>query len=110
MITHEFAFSDVLEAFAVAGRPAARDEGHAEAGMTPRVSAASLIDFATSSLQRLGMEPAKADAVADVLVEGDLLGPHDARAAAAAALLEEIEKKQMTVSGGRTSSRTIRPR
>src|SRR4029078_3560375 len=81
------------------GRPPPRDEGHAEAGMTLRVPAASLIGFATSSLQRMGMEPAKADAVADVLVEGDLLGhtthgPHCLRL-----YLREIEKKQMTVAG-----------
>ena len=43
--------------------------------MTARISADSLIGFATASLQRMGMEPAKAEAVADVLVEGELLGP-----------------------------------
>ncbi|MDI9330834.1 MAG: Ldh family oxidoreductase [Alphaproteobacteria bacterium] len=42
----------------------------------PRYTPQSLIDFATRTLQAVGMEPAKADCVALTLVEGDLLG-HD---------------------------------
>jgi L-lactate dehydrogenase len=67
--------------------------------MTPRVQAASLIGFATSSLQRMGMEPAKADAVADVLVEGDLLGHTTHGLQLLPLYLSEIDKKQMTVAG-----------
>ena len=67
--------------------------------MTPRVPADSLIGFATSSLQRMGMEPAKADAVADVLVEGDLLGHTTHGLQLLPLYLSEIEKKQMTVAG-----------
>ena len=67
--------------------------------MTPRVPADSLIGFATSSLQRMGMEPAKADAVADVLVEGDLLGHTTHGLQLLPLYLSEIEKKQMTIAG-----------
>jgi LDH2 family malate/lactate/ureidoglycolate dehydrogenase len=67
--------------------------------MTPRVPAASLIGFATAALQRMGMEPAKADAVADVLVEGDLLGHTTHGLQLLPLYLSEIEKKQMTVAG-----------
>jgi L-lactate dehydrogenase len=67
--------------------------------MTPRVPAASLIGFASASLQQMGMEPAKADAVADVLVEGDLLGHTTHGLQLLPLYLAEIEKKQMTVAG-----------
>lgn len=44
--------------------------------MTARYDAAALAGFATALFEASGMEPAKAAVVADVLVEGDLLG-HD---------------------------------
>jgi L-lactate dehydrogenase len=67
--------------------------------MTPRVSAASWVAFGSGALQRAGMERAKADAVADVLVEGDLLGHTTHGLQLLPLYLGEIEKKQMTVAG-----------
>ena len=67
--------------------------------MTPRVPASSLIAFATTALQRVGMEAAKADAVADVLVEGDLLGHTTHGLQLLPLYLAEIEKKQMALAG-----------
>ena len=40
----------------------------------PRYSAPALLEFASALLQRAGMESDKADATADILLEGDLLG------------------------------------
>ena len=42
--------------------------------MNPRIPAATLIEWARSLLTRAGLEDDKARAVAEVLVEGDLLG------------------------------------
>ena len=42
--------------------------------MSERFNAGALRTFATTVLRRVGMEEAKADAVAEILVEGDLLG------------------------------------
>lgn len=67
--------------------------------MTLRVPATSLVAFATTALQRAGMEPAKADAVADVLVEGDLLGHTTHGLQLLPLYLAEIEKGQMTIAG-----------
>jgi LDH2 family malate/lactate/ureidoglycolate dehydrogenase len=67
--------------------------------MTPRFAAAALTDFATAVLQRAGMEPAKAEAVADILVEGDLLGHTTHGLQLLPLYLAEIEKGQMTLSG-----------
>ena len=67
--------------------------------MSLRIPATSLIDFATAALQRAGMEREKADAVADVLVEGDLLGHTTHGLQLLPLYLAEIEKRQMTVAG-----------
>ena len=67
--------------------------------MTARVSAASWVAFASAALQRAGMERAKADAVADVLVEGDLLGHTTHGLQLLPLYLAEIEKRQMAVAG-----------
>jgi L-lactate dehydrogenase len=65
----------------------------------PRFAASSLTAFATTALERAGMEPAKADAVADILVEGDLLGHTTHGLLLLPLYLTEIEKGQMTLSG-----------
>ena len=65
----------------------------------PRFAASSLTGFATTALERAGMEPAKADAVADILVEGDLLGHTTHGLLLLPLYLTEIEKGQMTLSG-----------
>jgi LDH2 family malate/lactate/ureidoglycolate dehydrogenase len=66
---------------------------------TPRFAASALAGFATGALQAAGMEPAKADAVADILVEGDLLGHTTHGLQLLPLYLAEIEKKQMTLAG-----------
>jgi len=67
--------------------------------MTARFAATALTAFASEALQQAGMEPAKAAAVADILVEGDLLGHTTHGLQLLPLYLAEIEKKQMTVSG-----------
>lgn len=67
--------------------------------MPPRFAAAALTGFATAALQRAGMEAAKADAVADVLVEGDLLGHTTHGLQLLPLYLAEIEKGRMTLLG-----------
>jgi LDH2 family malate/lactate/ureidoglycolate dehydrogenase len=67
--------------------------------MTSRPTAASLASFAQEALERAGMEPSKAAAVADVLVEGDLLGHTTHGLMLLPLYLAEIERKQMTLSG-----------
>lgn len=67
--------------------------------MTPRYAVAAVGHFATDTLRRLGMEPAKSDAVADVLVEGDLLGHTTHGLLLLPMYLAEAEKKQMAVAG-----------
>ncbi len=67
--------------------------------MTPRVPAASWVAFASAALQRAGMEREKADAVADVLVEGDLLGHTTHGLQLLPLYLSEIEKGKLTVAG-----------
>jgi L-lactate dehydrogenase len=64
-----------------------------------RPSAAVLTGFAATILERAGMEQAKATAVADVLVEGDLLGHTTHGLLLLPLYLAEIEKKQMTLAG-----------
>jgi LDH2 family malate/lactate/ureidoglycolate dehydrogenase len=68
--------------------------------VTPRPSAAALTGFAAAALERAGMEPAKANAVADVLIEGDLLGHTTHGLQLLPLYLAEIETKHMTLSGG----------
>src|SRR5262249_26312761 len=67
--------------------------------MTARPAAGALRAFASTALQRAGMEPAKATAVADVLVEGDLLGHTTHGLQLLPLYLAEIEQQQMTLSG-----------
>ena len=67
--------------------------------MAHRYAADALTRFAAEALQRLEMEPAKAEAVADVLVEGDLLGHTTHGLLLLPMYLAEIEKKQMAVAG-----------
>lgn len=67
--------------------------------MTPRLAASELIIFATALLSRVGLEPDKASAVAEVLVEGDLLGHTTHGLALLPQYLAEIEKDGMRKSG-----------
>ena len=67
--------------------------------MPPRPSAVAWTSFAAAALERAGMEAAKAAAVADVLVEGDLLGHTTHGLQLLPLYLAEIEKKQITLSG-----------
>ncbi len=67
--------------------------------MSERFNAGALRTFATTVLRRVGMEEAKADAVAEILVEGDLLGHTTHGLELLPLYLSEIEKKQMTLTG-----------
>lgn len=67
--------------------------------MPVRYPASALIAFATSLLGRAGLEDAKATAVAEVLVEGDLLGHNTHGLALLAGYLADIEKGAMTKTG-----------
>ena len=67
--------------------------------MPGRPSAVAWTSFAAAALERAGMEAAKAAAVADVLVEGDLLGHTTHGLQLLPLYLAEIEKKQITLSG-----------
>jgi LDH2 family malate/lactate/ureidoglycolate dehydrogenase len=64
-----------------------------------RYPAASLTTFANSLLLEAGLEADKAQAVAEVLVEGDLLGHTTHGMALLAGYLTDIEKGGMTRSG-----------
>lgn len=65
----------------------------------PRFSAGSLRQFATDLLAAAGMADAPAQAVADTLVEGDLLGHDTHGLALLAPYLQEIRKGSMAKSG-----------
>jgi LDH2 family malate/lactate/ureidoglycolate dehydrogenase len=65
----------------------------------PRYLAPELIAFAVSLLGKAGLEAEKARAVAEVLVEGDLLGHTTHGLALLPGYLAEIEKGSMTKSG-----------
>jgi len=67
--------------------------------MSDRPPAAALRTFATDLLDRAGLEADKAAAVADVLVEGDLLGHTTHGLALLPAYLAEVEKGAMTKAG-----------
>jgi LDH2 family malate/lactate/ureidoglycolate dehydrogenase len=69
------------------------------APMPDRPSAESLREFATALLTRAGLESEKAVAVADILVEGDLLGHTTHGLALLPQYLSEVEKGTMTKSG-----------
>lgn len=67
--------------------------------MSDRHPAAALRTFATELLARAGLEAEKAETVADVLVEGDLLGHTTHGLALLPAYLADVEKGGMTKSG-----------
>jgi LDH2 family malate/lactate/ureidoglycolate dehydrogenase len=66
---------------------------------TPRHSCASLIAFADALLQAAGMPPDKAAAVADILVDGDLMGHTTHGLQLLPSYLRELENKSMQVEG-----------
>ena len=68
--------------------------------MNARYPCADLTHFATTLLERTGVDAAIARDVADVLVEGDLLGHDTHGLALLAPYLAEIEKGGMARSGG----------
>jgi LDH2 family malate/lactate/ureidoglycolate dehydrogenase len=67
---------------------------------TVRYEAAALTDFASVLLEAAGMEKLKAQAVAETLVDGDLLGHDTHGLALLAAYIKELEAGRMAVSGG----------
>jgi L-lactate dehydrogenase len=67
--------------------------------MPPRFSVEKLREFAIALLVRAGLEPEKAAAVADILIEGDLLGHNTHGLALLAPYLGELEKNSMTKTG-----------
>ncbi len=64
-----------------------------------RYSAQALRDFSQRLLQAAGLPAAPAEAVADTLVEGDLLGHDTHGLALLASYIKEIENKTMEVDG-----------
>ncbi len=67
--------------------------------MSDRYPAARLIDFAGALLTHVGLESGKARTVAEVLVEGDLLGHNTHGLALLPAYLSELEQGTMTKTG-----------
>ena len=67
--------------------------------MSPRHGAAELIEFAFALAARAGLETDKARAVAEVLVEGDLLGHNTHGLALLAPYLGDVENGKMTRAG-----------
>jgi L-lactate dehydrogenase len=67
--------------------------------MSARYSAASLREFAAALFDRVGLEPEKSRAVAEILVEGDLLGHTTHGLALLPPYLTEVEKGSMRKSG-----------
>ncbi len=67
--------------------------------MERRYPAEDLIRFAVALLERVGLEPDKASAVAEILVEGDLLGHTTHGLALLPLYLLELERGAMTRSG-----------
>lgn len=67
--------------------------------MSSHYAAPELVSFASILLERLGVDQAKAQTVAEILVEGDLLGHTTHGLALLAPYLGEIEKGAMTTSG-----------
>lgn len=66
---------------------------------TPRFPASDLVVFALGLLTRAGLDPEKAEAVAEVLVEGDLLGHTTHGLALLAPYLTDLERGAMARSG-----------
>ena len=67
--------------------------------MTARYHARELLTFAQALLERGGLSPERAAAVATILLEGDLLGHTTHGLALLPAYLEELEKGSMTATG-----------
>jgi LDH2 family malate/lactate/ureidoglycolate dehydrogenase len=67
--------------------------------MSNRHTPAALREFATALLQRSGLDADKAQVVADILIEGDLLGHDTHGLALLPTYLSEIEKGSMTKTG-----------
>jgi len=67
--------------------------------MPARYSAPALVAFARSLLERSGLDAPKAQAVASILVEGDLLGHHTHGLQLLPAYLTELEKGTMQKTG-----------
>jgi L-lactate dehydrogenase len=67
--------------------------------MSSRHAVADLVTFATALLDRTGLEAEKARAVAEILVEGDLLGHTTHGLALLAGYLADIEQGGMAKSG-----------
>jgi LDH2 family malate/lactate/ureidoglycolate dehydrogenase len=67
--------------------------------MSLRHPAPALIEFARALLERAGLEPDKARVVAEILVEGDLLGHTTHGLALLPSYLDELQKGSMTKSG-----------
>jgi L-lactate dehydrogenase len=67
--------------------------------MSPRHRATDLVAFAAALLSQAGLEAGKSGVVAEVLVEGDLLGHNTHGLALLAGYLAEIEKGTMTKTG-----------
>lgn len=67
--------------------------------MSARHSASALRDFAAALLDRLGVDAEKSRVVAEILVEGDLIGHTTHGLALLPAYLAEVEKGSMSKSG-----------
>jgi L-lactate dehydrogenase len=67
--------------------------------MHPRYSSESLVQFADGMLRRAGLEAEKADAVAEILVEADLLGHNTHGLQLLPLYLKELEEGKMAASG-----------
>ena len=66
---------------------------------TPRYQAEDLVRYATALLDKTGLEPEKSKVVAEILVEGDLLGHTTHGLQLLAPYLNDLEKGGMTKSG-----------
>ena len=67
--------------------------------MTPRYDSQTLLEFAQTLLTRVGLEPEKAQLIAEILVEGDLLGHTTHGLQLLPLYLAELEGGRMTKSG-----------
>src|SRR5438445_581677 len=67
--------------------------------MSDRLPAPALVDFASALLARAGLDADKARDVAEVLVEGDLLGHNTHGLALLAAYLDDAASGKMTRTG-----------
>ena len=65
----------------------------------PRYRVEDLVGFATSLLDKTGLESSKSKTVAEILVEGDLLGHNTHGLQLLAAYLNDLEKGGMTKTG-----------